>query len=67
MTEEQYEFENDYLNNSVTSIAIVKSYAYVEEYNPSTGRTEEKYGARLLKEGYVDGFLAGFSHKLTGD
>jgi hypothetical protein len=48
------------------TIAQVKSYAYCEEYNPTTGRTEQKKGYLLLKEGYIDGFLAGFSHKLTG-
>jgi hypothetical protein len=49
------------------TIAKVKSYAYCEEYNPYTGRTEQKKGYLLLKEGYVDGFLAGFAHKLTGE
>ena len=53
--------------STIIDIALVKSYAYIEEYNPSTGRTEEKHGARLLKEGYVDGFLAGFEYKFTGD
>jgi len=49
------------------TIAAVKAYAYCEEYNPYTGKTEQKKGYLLLKEGYVDGFLAGFAHKLTGD
>ena len=49
------------------SIAQVKAYAYCEEYNPTTGRTEQKKGYLLLKEGYVDGFIAGFSHRLTGE
>ena len=53
-------------NHNLFNIALVKSYAYCEEYNPYTGRTEPKHGANYLKEGYVDGFLAGFSHKLTG-
>lgn len=47
-------------------IALVKSYNYCEEYNKTTGRTEERYGARLLKEGYIDGFMAGFAYKFTG-
>ena len=47
-------------------IALVKSYAYCEEYNTATGRTEERNGARFLKEGFVDGFLAGFAHKIGG-
>lgn len=48
------------------TIAKVKSYAYCEEYNPYTGRTEQKKGYLLLKEGFVDGFLAGFAHKMGG-
>jgi hypothetical protein len=48
------------------TIAQVKAYAYCEEYNPTTGRTEQKRGYLLLKEGYVDGFMAGFAHRLTG-
>jgi hypothetical protein len=47
-------------------IALVKSYAYCEEYNIATGRVEERGGARLLKQGYIDGFLAGFAHKMGG-
>ena len=48
-------------------IASVKAYNYCEEYNPYTGRTEQKRGYLLLKEGYIAGFLAGFAHKLTGE
>lgn len=51
---------------SLFNIAVVKSYAYCEEYNPYTGKTEEKQGAKLLKQGYVDGFLAGFAHRMGG-
>jgi hypothetical protein len=51
---------------SVMNIALVKSWNYVEEYNATTGRTDERYGARLLKEGYIDGFMAGFAYKFTG-
>ena len=47
-------------------IASVKAYNYCEEYNIATGRVEERGGARLLKEGYIDGFLAGFAHKMGG-
>jgi hypothetical protein len=52
--------------HTLFTIALVKSYTYCEEYNPYTGRTEPKNGANYLKEGYVDGFLAGFTHRLTG-
>ena len=48
-------------------IALVKSYAYCDEYNTNTGKVEPKQGARFLKEGYIDGFLAGFAYKITGD
>jgi hypothetical protein len=47
-------------------IALIKSYAYCEEFNPTSGRTEPKQGANYLKEGYIDGFLAGFAHKMGG-
>jgi hypothetical protein len=54
-------------NITLYTIAQVKAYAYCEEYDPTTGRTEQKKGYLLLKEGYVDGFLAGFAYKLTGE
>jgi hypothetical protein len=49
------------------NIASVKAFAYCEEYNPYTGTTQQKKGYLLLKEGYIAGFLAGFTHRLTGD
>ena len=49
------------------NIASVKAYNYCEEYNPYTGTTQQKKGYLLLKEGYIAGFLAGFTHKLTGE
>ena len=52
---------------TIYKIAAVKAYNYCEEYNPISGQTEQKRGYLLLKEGYVDGFLAGFTYKLTGD
>lgn len=55
--------ENGYI--SLHAIATVKAYAYCDEYNPYTGKTEPKHGANYLKQGYVDGFLAGFTHRLT--
>jgi hypothetical protein len=48
------------------NIASVKSYNYCEEYNPSSGQTQMKDGYRYLKQGYIDGFLAGIAHRLTG-
>ena len=52
---------------TVEDIAIVKSYAYCEEYNSNSGQTQMKDGYRYLKQGYIDGFMAGFTHKFTGD
>ena len=53
--------------DSVIGIAITKSYIYMKEYNPTSGRVEDKHGAIYLKEGYIEGFLAGFNYKFTGD
>ena len=52
---------------TIYKIASVKAYNYCEEYNPYTGTTQQKKGYLLLKEGYIAGFLAGFTHKLTGE
>lgn len=62
MTEE----EQAKARHSLFEIALVKSYAYTEEYNPTSGRTEPREGALYLKEGYIDGFLAGFAHRMGG-
>ena len=48
------------------TIAQVKSYNYMMEYDPNSGSEVEKAGSNFLKQGYIDGFLAGFEHKLTG-
>jgi hypothetical protein len=48
------------------TIASVKSYNYMMEYDPNSGSEVEKLGAGFLKQGYIDGFIAGFTHKLTG-
>ena len=53
--------------HTLFNIALVKSYAYCEEYNPYTGRAEPKQGASYLKEGFVDGFLAGIAYRLGGE
>jgi hypothetical protein len=49
------------------TIASVKSYNYMMEYDPNSGSEVEKSGSNFLKQGYIDGFIAGFTHKLTGD
>ena len=49
------------------TIAQVKSYNYMMEYDPNSGGEVEKLGAGFLKQGFIDGFIAGFTHKLTGE
>jgi hypothetical protein len=49
------------------TIASVKSYNYMMEYDPNSGIEVERLGANFLKQGYIDGFIAGFTHKLTGE
>ena len=65
-TQEQLDHDQAEQELNLYTIATVKAYAYCEEYNPYTGKTEPTHGANFLKQGYVDGFLAGFEHKLTG-
>jgi len=52
---------------TIYNTAMVKSYAFCEEYNPVTGKVEDKFGYPHLKEGYIAGFLAGFTHRITGE
>lgn len=52
---------------SLLNIALVKSYTYCEEYDTNSGQVKMKDGHRELKQGFVDGFLAGFAHRLGGD
>ena len=49
------------------TIASVKSYNYCMEYDSCRGREVEKAGSNFLKQGYIDGFIAGFTYKLTGE
>jgi hypothetical protein len=80
MTQEQYDAECEYWANleeqreweqkekfAILDVALLKSYTFCEEYNPTTGCITEKNGARYLKEGYIEGFLSGFTYRLTGD
>jgi len=55
-------------NEDITlyNIALVKSYNYCQEYDTYSGREVEKVGSMYLKQGYIAGFLAGFTHRLTG-
>jgi hypothetical protein len=65
-TQEQIDHDQAEQDLTLYTIASVKAYAYCEEYNPYTGKTEQKKGYLLLKEGYRDGFLAGIAYRLTG-
>jgi len=57
--------EQEYSN--LTGLAIVKAHIFSQQYNPSTGQAEDRPNYHALKEGYTQGFLAGFTYKLTGD
>jgi hypothetical protein len=48
---------------TLLDIAMLKAWNFCMEYEPVSGREVERLGARFLKEGYIDGFLAGFAHK----
>jgi hypothetical protein len=37
------------------------------EYDPNSGSEVEKLGANFLAQGFTDGFIAGFTYKLTGE
>lgn len=52
---------------NIMGLAIVKAHIFSQEYNPTTGRAEDKPNYHALKEGYNAGFLAGFTYKFTGD
>ena len=48
---------------TLLNIAMVKAYNYGMEYNQTAGREQERLGFDYLKEGYIQGFLAGFAYK----
>ena len=48
------------------TIASVKAHDYAQEYDPTSGRVKDKHGYHYLKQGFSDGFLAGFAHKMGG-
>ena len=47
----------------ILGIAMVKSYAFIMEYDPVSGREVEKHGYHFIRDGYIDGFLAGVAFK----
>ena len=48
---------------NLTEIAMVKAWNYAMEYDPVSGREVERDGYYYLRDGYIDGFLAGVAHK----
>lgn len=67
MTQEQIDHDQAEQALTLYTIASTKGYNYCQEYNSRSGQVENKEGHLYLKLGYVDGFLAGFAHRLTGD
>jgi hypothetical protein len=53
-------------STALIDIAIVRGYNYAQEYDPNSGVTKDRNGYHYLKQGFVDGFLAGFAHRLGG-
>ena len=48
---------------SVLDIAMVKAHIFAMEYDPISGREVEKAGYHFIRDGYIEGFLAGVAHK----
>ncbi|MEI6880717.1 MAG: hypothetical protein WCK82_05260 [Bacteroidota bacterium] len=51
---------------TILNIAMTKAWNFGMEYDPYSGREVERTGFPYLKEGYIEGFLAGFAHKFGG-
>lgn len=52
-------------NPTLYDIASVKAHVFAQKYNPVTGMVEDKPNYHALREGYMAGFLDGFSHRFT--
>ena len=48
---------------ALLDIAMVKAWNFSMEYDTCSGREKERDGYPYLKEGYIEGFLAGFAYK----
>ena len=67
MTEEPLDrVEFDEQATTLLDIAITKGHAYAQGYNTYIGKIEDREGYMYLKQGYTDGFLAGFAHRIGG-
>ena len=51
---------------TLLKIAMVKAWNFSMEYNSASGREQERAGFNYIKEGYIEGFLAGFAYKFEG-
>jgi len=59
--------DDDEAQANIMGLATVKAHIFAQQYNPTTGRVEDKPNYHALKEGYTAGYLAGFVYKITGD
>jgi hypothetical protein len=60
-------YNDDEAQANIMGLATVKAHIFAQQYNPTTGRVEDKPNYHALKEGYTAGYLAGFVYKITGD
>jgi hypothetical protein len=52
-------------NPTLYDIASVKAHVFAQEYNTHTGEVRDRPNYHSLREGYMAGFLEGFSHRFT--
>jgi len=52
-------------NPTMYDIASVKAHVFAQEYDKTTGVVSPRHNYHALKEGYIAGFLEGFSHRFT--
>jgi hypothetical protein len=46
-------------------IASVRAHVFAQEYDKTTGMVSPRHNYHALREGFMAGFLEGFSHRLT--
>ena len=51
---------------SLLNVAITKGHNYAQDYDPVLGIVRDKTGYPFLKQGFVDGFLAGIAYRMSG-
>jgi hypothetical protein len=51
----------------IIGLANVKGHHFAQKYDKNSGRVVDRENYHALKEGYTEGFLAGFVYKITGD